>query len=171
MSNGAGVWLKGILVTSPILLAAAASVFLVASSIINPPEPEFVFTPPQDPAQQAGSTKIEMTAEDIYLDFLQDPEESNNQYLDKQIKITGTVASWGFDKDLLPVLSLISDSFGNDKIICRWYQFFNEEGMIDIIGKEIVLLGTCNGLTDDLLYFNNCSSEVIPTRIPAELLD
>ena len=171
MSNGAGGWLKGIIVTSPILLAAAASVFLVASSIINPPEPEFVFIPPEDPAQQAGSTKIEISAEDIYLDFLQNLEESNNQYLGKNIKITGIVASWGLDDDLLPILTVVSDSFGNDNVICKWFQYFDEEGMTDIIGKEINLLGICDGLQDGYLFFRNCSSEVVPTSVPVEELD
>ena len=171
MSNSAGGWLKGIMVTSPILLAAAASVFLVASSIINPPEPEFVFVPPVDPAEQTGSTKLEATAEDIYLDFLQNLEESNNQYLDKNIKITGTIASWGLNSDLQPLLTIISDSFGNDKIVCNWFQNFDEAVIDDIIGKEIVFLGICDGITGGLLYFHNCSSDEVPTRTPTEARD
>ena len=97
--------------------------------------------------------------------------DKNNQYLGKNIKITGIIASWGYDDDLLPILTLISDSFGNDRILCSWFQHFNEDGMIDIIGKEIVLLGVCDGLVGDILCFHNCSSEIIPTETPIEDLD
>lgn len=172
MANGAGSWFKGIAVTSPILLAAVASVFLVASSIANPADdPEVVFTPPEDSGGGGVTDRIEITAKDIYLDFLQDLEESNNQYLGESIKITGVVATWGLDYNLQPVLTIYSDSFGNDKIVCQWFQHFDEEGMPDLIGKEIILLGVCDGLQDGFLYFHNCSSEIVPTKTPIEDLD
>ncbi len=173
MSNGTGGWFKGIMVTSPILLAAAATVFLVASSIINPPDPEFVYTPPEDSDQQTGPTKIEISALDIYLDFLQNLEDSNNRYLGNDIRLTGVVATWGLNTDLQPIITMVSDSFGNAKIVCKWFQFFDADGMVinNIIGREIVLLGVCDGLTGGFLYFHNCSSELVPTKVPIELLD
>jgi len=170
MSNGAGGWLKGVMVTSPILLAAVASVFLVASSIINPPE-LIVFIPPEDPANQVVSTKIEMSAEDIYLDFLQDPEDANNQYLGNSVKLTATIADWGLNNLQQPILTLYSDDFDNAKIICRWYQIFDEIQMPSIVGTEIILMGICDGLSEDKLHFSNCSSLSVPTRTPIEESD
>ena len=172
MSNGAGGWLKGMVVTSPILLAAVASVFLVASSIANPvDDPEVVFTPPEDSGGGGVTDRIEITAEDIYLDFLQNLEESNNTYLGKSIKLTGVIATWGLDSNLQPVLTIYSDIFGNDKIVCKWFQHFDEDGMDVLIDKEVTLLGVCDGLQDGFLYFHNCSSEIVPTKTPIEDLD
>ena len=154
-SNSTSNWLKAILITSPILLAAAFSVFLSVSNILNPEEIE-----PYEYVEYLNITAIE-----LYHDFKTDPAAAELNYQDKYLLVTGVIAGWGFDEKLGHYIRLISDESGNQSVICSWYQAFFVQRMPEFLGEEITVSGKYEAWSEGNLQIINCSSSSVQVAV------
>jgi hypothetical protein len=175
MSSNSRDWFRSITIASPVLLAMVVSLVFVATSIMNPDETTAgAINPGQDDPvddSQPGDI-ISVTAGDLYqeyFDFSQDQDSAAfHRYTGRQLRVTGILFSWNIAGE--PSLTMISDSFGNDKVRFVFeYEFTDQNIMNSLIGEPVTVIGVSRGLIGGVVILREASSHDFDINSPAVL--
>jgi hypothetical protein len=164
MKDNNGSWLRSFLVTSPVIIAAVASIFFAYLTVTQ--EEETVEIP--DIIVNGGNGEsINITAFKLYDDFIREYETADAKYSGANVNISGEVANWGIDEAGRYYVTLYTDDvIFSDNILCRYlldYKIIFDR-MHEILDSTIVIFGTCNGYVDGVVIVSECFSESIPAE-------
>ncbi len=167
MSQNGNDWIRSVTIASPVLLAAALSVVLAVSAIINPDEDTFSPTilDGNDTTQNGGDDGaglFNLTAVELYEEYREhalDPELGLQTidaiYKDKIITVTGELASWGTEG--INYITVLSSDYDEDVVLVQDFVKFifaypftslTLEGMPNRLGSSVTLTGICRGWED-----------------------
>ena len=187
MSQNGNDRIRSVTIASPVLLAAALSVVLAVSAIINPDEDTFSPTilDGNGTTQNGGGAAglFNLTAVELYDEYREyalDPELSlqivDAIYKDKLITVTGELASWGTQG--INYIAVLSSDYDEDAVLIQDFVRFvfaypltqlTVEGLPDRLGSRVTLTGVCRGWEDGYVIIEVPSSDDFTTEEPVQV--
>lgn len=190
MSQNGNDLIRSITIASPVLLAAALSVVLAVSAILNPDEDTFSPTildyndTTQNGGDDGGATGLfNLTAVELYEEYREyalDPELSlqivDAIYKDKIIIVTGELASWGTQG--INYIAVLSSDYDEDATLIQDFVRFvfaypltqlTLEGLPGRLGSRVTLTGICRGWEDGYVIIEVPSTDDFTTEEPIQM--
>jgi hypothetical protein len=176
MSNSTnGKFLRGIMLSSPVLVIAAVSIIFSVSVAVegkidsSPTGSTSNNTQQVDNNEPADNTPsgepiiILVAAETLYSQFISPGEINPEQYYtNKTIKVRGKIADFVYGSAPNSCwISLKTDLDNGANIICYFGNYVIKPGADIEIGMEIAITGTCMGMTNGKITFVGSSTEDI----------
>ncbi|MFN3554583.1 MAG: OB-fold protein [Bacteroidales bacterium] len=125
-------------------IAAAALYFLV----YNKPHPDFEKAQPQ----------WVVSAEALFLSFVEDETAAHNRYTGQVIAIEGELAEVEQLDDLVVISFVFSEGFfGGEGVRCTMLEAHKEKALTLVPGQRVSLKGLCTGFTGTDVILEHCS--------------
>ncbi len=139
--------------TWKIILVAIAIFGVIAALIVwffvyNKPHPDFIGAEPD----------MELPAEQLYFDFIDDEQLANETYIDKVLQIHGEIADVEQVDDMVILSFVFQDGmFGGEGVRCTIHESFHEEALSLEVGSVVTVKGYCTGFTGSDVIIEHAS--------------
>ncbi|TVQ92044.1 MAG: hypothetical protein EA393_04135 [Bacteroidetes bacterium] len=134
-------------------LAAVAVLGLVAAVLVY----WFVYNKPHRDYEKA-SPEFELTAEELYLAFIDNRNEAESKYNGRVLQITGQISDIEEIEDMVIVVFSFSEGlFGDEGVRCTMLENHSEKALSLQPGDEVLIKGFCTGFSGSDVILEFCS--------------
>ncbi len=126
-------------------IAAAAAVYFL---VYNKPHPDY---------EKAAPEHV-VSAEALYLSFVDDETAANNKFTGKVVAIDGQVAEVEQLDDLVIVSFVFEEGFfGGEGVRCTMLEGHHSRALDLLPGDDVAIKGLCTGFTGSDVILEHCS--------------